>query len=62
MRFKAQTLGEFLLVVEREHPLIGHRATCIPLPFAKSYLCETGFSSVALLKTDSRRNGVGTQG
>ena len=39
LRFTAQTLCEFWLGVEREYPLIGQRAVCIPLPFATSYLC-----------------------
>lgn len=54
LRFTAQTLSEFWLGVEREHPLIGQRAVGILLPFATSYLCEIGFSAVACLKTKYR--------
>ena len=54
MRFTAQTLTEFWLGVEREHPLIGQRAVGVLLPFATSYLCEIGFSAVASLKTKYR--------
>jgi len=32
LRFTAQTLSEFWLGVEREHPLIGQRAVSILLP------------------------------
>ncbi|CAJ1059684.1 zinc finger BED domain-containing protein 5-like [Xyrichtys novacula] len=54
MKFTAQTLSEFWLGVEREHPLIGQRAVGILLPFATSYLCEIDFSAVASLKTKYR--------
>ncbi|KAM3838159.1 zinc finger BED domain-containing protein 5-like [Diretmus argenteus] len=54
LRFKAQTLSEFWLGVESEHPLIGQKAVGILLPFATSYLCEIGFSAVASLKTKYR--------
>lgn len=54
LRFTTQTLSEFWLGVEREHPLIGQKAVGILLPFATSYLCEIGFSAVASLKTKYR--------
>ncbi len=43
LKFPSQTLCEFWLGVEREFPLIGQKAVEILLPFATSYLCETGF-------------------
>uniref|UniRef100_A0A8C7Y7X1 DUF4371 domain-containing protein n=1 Tax=Oryzias sinensis TaxID=183150 RepID=A0A8C7Y7X1_9TELE len=54
LRFTSQTLSEFWLNVERQYPLLGQRAMGILLPFATSYLCETGFSAVAALKTKYR--------
>ncbi len=54
LKFSSQTLCEFWLGVEREFPLIGQKAVEILLPFATSYLCETGFSAVASLKTRYR--------
>lgn len=54
LRFTTQTLDEFWLGVEREYAAIGQRAVRILLPFATSYLCETGFSAVAALKTKYR--------
>ena len=54
LRFTSQTLSEFWLGVEREYPLNGHKAVNILLPFATSYLCEMGFSTVAALKTKYR--------
>ncbi|XP_053171455.1 zinc finger BED domain-containing protein 5-like [Scomber japonicus] len=54
LSFPAQTLSEFWLSVERQYPLLGQRAMGILLPFATSYLCETGFSAVAALKTKYR--------
>ncbi len=54
LKFPSQTLCEFWLGVEREFTLIGQKAVEILLPFATSYLCETGFSAVASLKTKYR--------
>ena len=52
--FTSQTLSEFWLSVERQYPLLGQKAMGILIPFATSYLCETGFSAVAALKTKYR--------
>ncbi|KAL6476274.1 hypothetical protein MHYP_G00147730 [Metynnis hypsauchen] len=54
LRFTSQTLSEFWLSVEREYPLLGQKDMGILIPFATSYLCETGFSAVAALKTKYR--------
>lgn len=54
LRFTSQTLSEFCLGVERQYPLLGQRAMGILLPFATSYLGETGLSAVAGLKTKYR--------
>ena len=54
LKFASQTLSEYWLGVEREYPLIGQKAVNILLPFATSYLCEMGFSTVAALKTKYR--------
>lgn len=54
LKFPSQTLCEFWLGVEREFPLIGQKAVEILLPFATSYLCKTGFSAVASLRTKYR--------
>ncbi|KAL6472598.1 hypothetical protein MHYP_G00187860 [Metynnis hypsauchen] len=54
LRFTSQTLSEFWLSVEREYPLLGQKVTGILIPFATSYLCETGFSAVTALKTKYR--------
>jgi hypothetical protein len=40
--------------VGEEHPLLRKKAINFLLPFATSYLCETGFSGVAALKTKYR--------
>lgn len=52
--FTSQALSEFWLSVEKQYPLLGQKAIRILLPFATSYLCETGFSAVAALKTKYR--------
>ncbi|XP_030580905.1 zinc finger BED domain-containing protein 5-like [Archocentrus centrarchus] len=54
LRFTSQTLSAFWLSVERQYPLLGEKAISILLPFSTSYLCETGFSAVAALKTKYR--------
>ncbi len=54
LKFPSQTLFEFWLGVEREFPLIGQKAVENLYPFGTSYLCKTGFSAVALLKTKYR--------
>ncbi|CAM4568285.1 unnamed protein product [Leuciscus chuanchicus] len=51
------TLSEFWLSEERQYPHLGQRAIGILLPFATSYLCETGFSAVAALKTNYLATG-----
>lgn len=38
LKFTSQTLSEFWPSVERQYPLLGHRAIGIILPFATSYL------------------------
>lgn len=54
LKFPSKSLCQFWLGVEREFPLIGQKAVEILLPCATSYLCETGFSAVASLKTKYR--------
>jgi hypothetical protein len=40
--------------VGEEHPHLSKKAINILFPFATSYLCETGFSGLAALKTKYR--------
>ena len=62
-------LDEFWISVKESNQVIGEKALALLLPFPTSYLCETGFSSVAVLKSkyrnrlsieaDLRAGGVG---
>ena len=49
-------LDSFWIGVAKTHPLIGNKAIGLLLPFLTSYLCETGFSAVAALKSKYRTN------
>lgn len=44
----------FWLRVKNDFPTLTNKALEILLPFVTSYLCETGFSAVAVLKTKYR--------
>lgn len=52
--FDAGPLEKFWLQVKDEYPSLSTKAIDILLRFATSYLCESGFSSVAVLKTKYR--------
>lgn len=54
LQFTSTSLAVFWIGVEKDYPLLGQRAMDILLPFATSYLCETGFSAVAAIKTKYR--------
>ncbi|XP_023813414.1 SCAN domain-containing protein 3-like [Oryzias latipes] len=47
-------LGSFWIVVSKEYPLLALRAFKVLLPFTTTYLCESGFSTVATTKTKAR--------
>jgi hypothetical protein len=49
-----ESLIEFWVCVGEEYPDLSKKAINILLPFATSYLCETGFYGVAALKTKYR--------
>ena len=52
--FDCIELDEFWLSVKESNQVIGEKALALLLPFPTSYLCETGFSSVAVLKSKYR--------
>jgi hypothetical protein len=54
LRFRRESLTEFWVGTEEEHPHLCKKVINILLPFATSYLCETGCSGVAALKTKYR--------
>ncbi|KAK9535961.1 hypothetical protein VZT92_005790 [Zoarces viviparus] len=47
-------LGSFWIAVSKEYPCLALRAVKHLLPFTTTYLCESGFSSVATTKTKAR--------
>jgi hypothetical protein len=51
LRFRRESFTEFWMGVGEEYPHLSKKAMNILLPFATSYLCETGFSGIADLKT-----------
>lgn len=53
-QFSNKSLFEFWAGVDDEFSALKTRAFRILLPFSTSYLCETGFSAVAALKTKYR--------
>jgi hypothetical protein len=54
LRFRRDSLTEFLVGVGEEYPHLSKKAINNLLCFTTSYLCKTGFSGVAALKTKYR--------
>ncbi|XP_075454497.1 protein FAM200A-like [Ascaphus truei] len=53
-KFCHMDITEFWLTVQDEYPLLSGKAQRILIPFATSYLCEAGFSAVAVIKSKYR--------
>ncbi|XP_023211413.1 zinc finger BED domain-containing protein 5-like, partial [Centruroides sculpturatus] len=54
LRFDKDKLFQFWSNVSQEYPAISTTALKVLLPFTTSYLCETGFSAVAVIKSKYR--------
>lgn len=54
LRFEKDNIIQFWSNVFQEYPTLSTTALKILLPFATSYLCETGFSAVAVIKSKYR--------
>lgn len=54
MKFSSFSLLGFWNSIKDEYPEISNKALRVLLPFATSYLCEAGFSAVAVLKSKYR--------
>ena len=52
--FERQTLGVFWTAVKKENPVLGCEAVKMLLPFATTYLCESGFAALTAIKTRYR--------
>lgn len=53
-KFQSQSLFEFWSGIENEFPVLSKKALRAVIPFASSYLCECGFSAVAVMKSKYR--------
>jgi hypothetical protein len=50
-RFGSTELTEFWISIKDEYPLLSDKAQWILIQFSTSYLCEAGFSAVAVIKS-----------
>lgn len=53
-KFKELSLLEFWIHIGKEFPTLSQKALKILIPFATTYLCETGFSALAAIKSKYR--------
>lgn len=53
-KFGSMELTEFWMSVKDEYPILCGKAQRILIPFATSYLCEAGFSALAVIKSKYR--------
>lgn len=54
VKFSSMKLSTFWYSVRKEFPSLSKKALKVLIPFATSYLCESGFSAVAVIKTKYR--------
>lgn len=54
MKFEALSLPNYWLHVREDYPALAERALKCLLPFATTYLCESGFSTLKVLQTKHR--------
>ncbi|XP_042223912.1 protein ZBED8-like [Homarus americanus] len=52
--FNSKSLGEFWCALTQAYPCLVKRAMDALIPFAATYLCESGFSALVSVKTKSR--------
>ncbi|XP_076043774.1 SCAN domain-containing protein 3-like [Oratosquilla oratoria] len=52
--FQRQPLGVFCTAVKKEKPMLGCEAVKVLLHFATTYLCESGFAALTVIKTKYR--------
>jgi len=52
--FNSKSLGEFWCSLTQAYPRLAKRAMGALIPFATTYLCESGFSALVTIKTKSR--------
>ena len=52
--FNSKSLGEFSCSLTQAYPRLAKRVMGALIPFATTYLCESGFSALITIKTKSR--------
>ncbi|XP_060855465.1 zinc finger BED domain-containing protein 5-like [Metopolophium dirhodum] len=53
-KFVSLSLPEFWIAMKKQYPIVANKAIRTLIPFASSYLCETGFSALAAIKSKYR--------
>jgi len=53
-KFASSSLPEFWIAMKKQYPIAANKAIRTLIPFASLYLCETGFSALAVIKTKYR--------
>ncbi|XP_060878351.1 protein FAM200A-like [Metopolophium dirhodum] len=53
-KFVSLSLPEFWIAMKKQYPIVANKAIRTLIPFASSYLCETGFSALAVIKSKYR--------
>lgn len=59
MKFEALSLSNYWIYVRNEFPILAESALKCLLPFATTYLCESGFSTLKVLKTKQSTSKCG---
>lgn len=54
IKFKESSLASFWIGLQREFPCLSEKALKVITPFATTYSCETGFSTLAAMKSKYR--------
>ena len=54
MQFESKTLEQYWCCSMNMFPKLGEKALSTLIPFATTYLCESGFSTLLSIKTKSR--------
>ncbi|KAL4085309.1 hypothetical protein QTP88_027168 [Uroleucon formosanum] len=53
-KFVSLSLPEFWIAMKKQYPIVANKAIRTLIPFVSSYLCETGFSALAVIKSKYR--------
>jgi len=52
--FLEKSLTQFWCIMLRSYPKVSTEALCVIVPFASTYLCESGFSALVHIKSKTR--------